>query len=299
MASVAENGVSEPSIWQKIKSAIRGFFRSLGIDLRMRDEDIAYMLWKSKNRLEKGDSLVTIIHKVAKDGNMRDTLLFRDPLVRGGTILSTPSEDRRTMIRTIGAVSEGVRSFSAMTREFYKRFREGYQDQKIHILDFQKAVEKETGHKVKDYEDAYIYENTTQGRAEYDVNHFKANEFAALVNEVARLSRDGKNIDKDKRRKVDLYMKAKHGLERNEVMRREALASVEQPSPELIESIGNKDFAGLTAITKALSAETKGMDEDIVRRFVEEFEKENDTKKLWEAVGKQPAPRWRRCINAI
>ena len=286
LASVAENGVSEPSIWQKIKSALRGFFRSLGIDLRMRDEDIAYMLWKSKNRLEKGDSLVTIIHKVAKDGNMRDTLLFRDPLVRGGTILSTPSEDRRTMIRTIGAVSEGVRSFSAMTREFYKRFREGYQDQKIHILDFQKAVEKETGHKVKDYEDAYIYENTTQGRAEYDVNHFKANEFAALVNEVARLSRDGKNIDKDKRRKVDLYMKAKHGLERNEVMRREALASVEQPSPELIESIGNKDFAGLTAITKALSAETKGMDEDIVRRFVEEFEKENDTKKLWEAVGK-------------
>lgn len=286
LASVAENGVFEPSIWQKIKSAIRGFFRSLGIDLRMRDEDIAYMLWKSKNRLEKGDSLVTIIHKVAKDGNMRDTLLFRDPLVRGGTILSTPSEDRRTMIRTIGAVSEGVRSFSAMTREFYKRFREGYQDQKIHILDFQKAVEKETGHKVKDYEDAYIYENTTQGRAEYDVNHFKANEFAALVNEVARLSRDGKNIDKDKRRKVDLYMKAKHGLERNEVMRREALASVEQPSPELIESIGNKDFAGLTAITKALSAETKGMDEDIVRRFVEEFEKENDTKKLWEAVGK-------------
>ena len=106
------------------------------------------------------------------------------------------------------------------------------------------------------------------------------------MNEVARLSRDGKNIDKDKRRKVDLYMKAKHGLERNEVMRREALASVEQPSPELIESIGNKDFAGLTAITKALSAETKGMDEDIVRRFVEEFEKENDTKKLWEAVGK-------------
>lgn len=286
LASVAENGVFEPSIWQKIKSAIRGFFRSLGIDLRMRDEDIAYMLWKSKNRLEKGDSLVTIIHKVAKDGNMRDTLLFRDPLVRGGTILSTPSEDRRTMIRTIGAVSEGVRSFSAMTREFYKRFREGYQDQKIHILNFQKAVEKETGHKVKDYEDAYIYENTTQGRAEYDVNHFKANEFAALVNEVARLSRDGKNIDKDKRRKVDLYMKAKHGLERNEVMRREALASVEQPSPELIESIGNKDFAGLTAITKALSAETKGMDEDIVRRFVEEFEKENDTKKLWEAVGK-------------
>lgn len=286
LASVAENGVSEPSIWQKIKSAIRGFFRSLGIDLRMRDEDIAYMLWKSKNRLEKGDSLVTIIHKVAKDGNMRDTLLFRDPLVHGGTILNTPSEDRRTMIRTIGAVSEGARSFSAMTREFYKRFREGYQDQKIHIRDFQKAVEKETGHKVKDYEDAYIYENTTQGRAEYDANHFKANEFAALVNEVARLSRDGKNIDKDKRRKVDLYMKAKHGLERNEVMRREALASVEQPSPELIESIGNKDFAGLTAITKALSAETKGMDEDIVRRFVEEFEKENDTKKLWEAVGK-------------
>lgn len=41
----------------------------------------------SKNRLEKGDSLVTIIHKVAKDGNMRDTLLFRDPLGHAGQYL--------------------------------------------------------------------------------------------------------------------------------------------------------------------------------------------------------------------
>ena len=142
LASVAENGVSEPSIWQKIKSAIRGFFRSLGIDLRMRDEDIAYMLWKSKNRLEKGDSLVTIIHKVAKDGNMRDTLLFRDPLVSSGTMLATSAEERRSMVRAIRSVIEGLKSASPSSRKFYQRFREGYQDRMIALHEFQKEVEK-------------------------------------------------------------------------------------------------------------------------------------------------------------
>lgn len=286
LASFAENGVPEPSIWNKVKSAVRSFFRSLGIDLRMRDEDIAYMLWKSRNRLEKGDSLVTVIHKTARDGNMRDTLLFRDPSVRSGTILGTPPEDRRMMIRAIEAISQGLKSTSAVTREFYKRFREGYQDQKIRIRDFQEEVEKETGHKVKDYEDAYTYENTTQGRAEQDVNRFKTNEFADLVNEIARLSGNGRGIDKEKRRKTELYMKAKHGLERNEVMRREAIAEMEHPTQEQIDAINGRDFAGLTAITKALFPDRTGMDEDMVRQAVEEFEKENETKGLWEAVRK-------------
>ena len=284
LASVAENGVSEPSIWQKIKSAIRGFFRSLGIDLRMRDEDIAYMLWKSKNRLEKGDSLVTIIHKVAKDGNMRDTLLFRDPLVSSGTMLATSAEERRSMVRAIRSVIEGLKSASPSSRKFYQRFRESYQDMMIPLRDFQRDLEKEMGRKVKDYENAYIFENTSKGKGEYDMDKFKETEFKALVDEVARLSKKDGVIDPEKRERVELYMKAKHGLERNMKMREEAIAALETPSEEAIEAIRNKDYAGLTAVTKKLDPEKSGMDEILVGEFVRKFEEENNTDPLWKCV---------------
>lgn len=284
LASVAENGVSEPSIWQKIKSAIRGFFRSLGIDLRMRDEDIAYMLWKSKNRLEKGDSLVTIIHKVAKDGNMRDTLLFRDPLVSSGTMLATSAEERRSMVRAIRSVIEGLKSASPSSRKFYQRFRESYQDMMIPLRDFQRDLEKEMGRKVKDYENAYIFENTSKGKGEYDMDKFKETEFKALVDEVARLSKKDGVIDPEKRERVELYMKAKHGLERNMKMREEAIAALDTPSEEAIEAIRNKDYAGLTAVTKKLDPEKSGMDEILVGEFVRKFEEENNTDPLWKCV---------------
>ena len=284
LASVAENGVSEPSIWQKIKSAIRGFFRSLGIDLRMRDEDIAYMLWKSKNRLEKGDSLVTIIHKVAKDGNMRDTLLFRDPLVSSGTMLATSAEERRSMVRAIRSVIEGLKSASPSSRKFYQRFRESHQDMMIPLRDFQRDLEKEMGRKVKDYENAYIFENTSKGKGEYDMDKFKETEFKALVDEVARLSKKDGVIDPEKRERVELYMKAKHGLERNMKMREEAIAALETPSEEAIEAIRNKDYAGLTAVTKKLDPEKSGMDEILVGEFVRKFEEENNTDPLWKCV---------------
>jgi hypothetical protein len=284
LASVAENGVSEPSIWQKIKSAIRGFFRSLGIDLRMRDEDIAYMLWKSKNRLEKGDSLVTIIHKVAKDGNMRDTLLFRDPLVSSGTMLATSAEERRSMVRAIRSVIEGLKSASPSSWKFYQRFRESYQDMMIPLRDFQRDLEKEMGRKVKDYENAYIFENTSKGKGEYDMDKFKETEFKALVDEVARLSKKDGVIDPEKRERVELYMKAKHGLERNMKMREEAIAALETPSEEAIEAIRNKDYAGLTAVTKKLDPEKSGMDEILVGEFVRKFEEENNTDPLWKCV---------------
>ena len=282
LASVAENGVSEPSIWQKIKSAIRGFFRSLGIDLRMRDEDIAYMLWKSKNRLEKGDSLVTIIHKVAKDGNMRDTLLFRDPLVSSGTMLATSAEERRSMVRAIRSVIEGLKSASPSSRKFYQRFREGYQDRMIALREFQKEVEKETGHTIRDFENAYVYENTAQSKSQYDVEKFKETEFKKLVDEVSRLSTVDGHFDAQRNRDVENYMMIKHGLERNKKMREDELEKYRRRKEDKLERVKKEMEDYFTEKEKSGNYSSKQLEN--MRKTVDKRieERENETSDLIE-----------------
>lgn len=282
LASVAENGVSEPSIWQKIKSAIRGFFRSLGIDLRMRDEDIAYMLWKSKNCLEKGDSLVTIIHKVAKDGNMRDTLLFRDPLVSSGTMLATSAEERRSMVRAIRSVIEGLKSASPSSRKFYQRFREGYQDRMIALREFQKEVEKETGHKIRDFENAYVYENTAQSKSQYDVEKFKETEFKKLVDEVSRLSTVDGHFDAQRNRDVENYMMIKHGLERNKKMREDELEKYRRRKEDKLERVKKEMEDYFTEKEKSGNYSSKQLEN--MRKTVDKRieERENETSDLIE-----------------
>lgn len=71
LASVAENGITEPTVWQKIKSAIKDLFNKIGIDLQIDDADIAYMLWKSKNRITDNDDMQTVVDKSAADAQMR------------------------------------------------------------------------------------------------------------------------------------------------------------------------------------------------------------------------------------
>ena len=71
LASVAENGITEPTVWQKIKEAIKDLFNKIGIDLQIDDADIAYMLWKSKNRITDNDDMQTVVDKSAADAQMR------------------------------------------------------------------------------------------------------------------------------------------------------------------------------------------------------------------------------------
>ena len=73
MASIAEEGCS-PTLWEKIKGFVKDAFRKLSIDLKISDNDIKYLLWKSKNRLMKGDSDIDIINKVAKDAEQKEIL---------------------------------------------------------------------------------------------------------------------------------------------------------------------------------------------------------------------------------
>lgn len=64
--------MTEPTTWQKIVAYVREAFRKIGINLRISDKDIAYLLWKSKNRMQDGDSVFEAAEKVAKDKRFKD-----------------------------------------------------------------------------------------------------------------------------------------------------------------------------------------------------------------------------------
>ena len=280
LARIAERGIPEPSIWGKIKSAIKEVFRNMGINLVMTDEDIAYLLWKSKNRLNKGDSFKTMLDKAAKDAEMRSTLLYRNSSMRNGTMLNTHPTQRVSMRNTINTLTSKL---TPVVKNGYKAFREGYQDRMLPLRDFQEEITNETGHKVADFENAYVYDNTVQSKTQYDSNKYKDNILKPLVAEIAKLSKVNGKVDSDKARLVESYMMIKHGLERNALMRERDLAKIENPSPETIEKYRNKDYSGLTALSKEV-LDLDVMDEAALTDWVNDFEKSNNTSKLWSLV---------------
>lgn len=92
LAHFAEEGITNPSLWSKIKRFIKEAFRKIGIDLSLTDSDIAYMLWKSKNRITDRDSTNDIIRKSAADTRIKENIgntRFR---------INTPVEQRGDLV---------------------------------------------------------------------------------------------------------------------------------------------------------------------------------------------------------
>ena len=288
LASVAERGVDRPGVWSRIKSAIKAFFRSMGIDLRMSDEDIAYLLWKSKNRLMDGDSVPTIIDKVAKDQEMREGLLYRDGL-GFGSLLHTPKKDRKGLSDIAHDIMGKIRNGNPFTHENFIRLQEGYQDRLIRLKEFQDKVAKETGHDVKDFEDMYTFENQAHSRAQQDIEDFLKDAMESvwkIHDEIARTINKpaGENI-----REIETYLMARHGLERNAEMRKREIDALRKsganPSKDDIDKINAKDFSGLTAISEEITG-NPGMDEKACEKYAKDFESKHDTDKLWKAINK-------------
>lgn len=58
MASIAEDGITNPSVWEKIKRIILDALREVGINIPLTDADIAYMLYRSSKALQKNATLM-------------------------------------------------------------------------------------------------------------------------------------------------------------------------------------------------------------------------------------------------
>ena len=71
-------GYENPAMWEKVKAIVKEFFRGIGIDLKLNDNDLKYILWKAKNRLKEGDRMLETIEKTARNREIERKLWGRD-----------------------------------------------------------------------------------------------------------------------------------------------------------------------------------------------------------------------------
>ena len=329
LASLAENTNFEnigASWWNKIKELFLKMLHKIGFEnfsgVALSDNELRYILWRSyENLAEPGryrsilgeaedvamqNSLKVGNYAVADTGNANkaaDDAMFRDgdPEVHERAFARRRYEERvkRGMFQTQEALQDSMLGL----REAMDAILKGEGKKKVYIED------------VDGFENAYLGENRLSSVNKAEADAFAHILFKPLLDEVARLAPGD-----DARQQLTDYMMAKHGLERNSVMRQrekdKLISSSEigkqKPQPPSIDDddydlkmdaytkavedwenqvelelgdkfddIDKRDFAGLTALT--------GLDkvseaEAEASQIVDDYENNHDTNELWKRV---------------
>lgn len=171
------------------------------------------------------------------------------------------------------------------------RLREAYQDSMLSLKALQDALAKNTlGRDLRDFEDAYTAENAMGSKNLSEMEHYDARYVKPLTDAISELMKKGASYED-----ILNYLRAKHGLERNEYYNaqdratakdkwdsKEALKQQKNPNyqPKEFEDKGEfKDYSGLTGLTGSSEDFTK-----LAQDMVEEFENKFNTDALWTSV---------------
>ncbi|MCL1606696.1 MULTISPECIES: LPD38 domain-containing protein [Mediterranea] len=327
LASLAEETNFEntnSSWWSKIKELFLRMLHKIGFEnfsgVTLSDNELRYILWRSyENLAEPGRyrSILGEAEDVAKqnelkvgnytvtDNATRNVAEGRDELYRDGD----PEIHERTLARD--------RYEQRVKRGVYQT-QEALQDSMLGLREAMEAILKGEGKKkiriedVDGFENAYFGENRLSSVNKAEADAFAHTLFKPLLDEVAKLA-----PTKEAREELTDYMMAKHGLERNRVMREREkeklianseLAKTKPQQPNIdnddydlkmdafdkamedwnkqvedefgdkFEVIDKRDFAGLTALT---DTDNVADAEAEAQQMVNDYESGHDTDTLW------------------
>jgi len=272
LASLAERtnfeNVQQSNWWQKIKDFFADMLSKLGFNdfrgVTLTDNELRYILWRSYENLssnkhngifgEAADIAKQYelgVGDYAKSSESEDDVLFRD--------------------------GDNTYQDKATVRKIYEdRMNNGLYQSKEAMLDSMKSLEEamlmidgKNKHveDIADHENAYLGENRLSSVNSDEITVFEKKFIRPMLKVAAKLAKNMQEY-------IELinYMMAKHGLERNEYMRQQAMQNGED---------ANRDFAGLTALTgkkNVADAEAEA------QRMVDEYEQNHDTAELWDKV---------------
>lgn len=227
-----------PGWWDRIVSAIRDFFRKMGVDVKLSENDVKYLLWRSRKKLETGD-----LFEQARDVVMRNKLGIGLNETQE-TSESAPTESTR--FRIVGGIFDSagkdvevVERETGNAREMYDRtlqtagykMRESWQDSMLGLKEAQDAIAKATHSRILDYENAYMAENALSSRSLAEINAYRELVYKPILEEIAQMKKQGAKYED-----ISDYLITKHGIERNREMAvRKALAEDEDTVKENIE----------------------------------------------------------------
>lgn len=221
MARMAENGV-DVSVWQRIKQAFNSLMRRMGINIKISDNELRYILWRSRQNLDKNKPL-DLAKDVAMQYQMGVGNYFRE-------VDQTPEQ-------SIIDAWDNIASSTMFS------LRESTVDYLTAIDKFQDLISKRTGEEIKSFENAYDSMTFLSSKNRVEMDWYDSNIVTPIRKAILKLvgKQKGRKWDwnKGELRKLVMYVEAKHGAERNRQMAIEKYIKELKPeSLKLFENAG-------------------------------------------------------------
>lgn len=235
IARLAEEGRGEPGFWRNIRNKVTDFFREIGYRIAPNTKDVKYLLWLSKN-LQKNPNDVfykmraeavrwRLDHEAVPDVIEANGMFFDNDGKAHKSYLDMSKEeyeeatDGEIHLRTTPSAGTAIDRYHRALNEHGYMFTESYMDNMLSLQKLMNAIVP--GKKIEDIassENPYMLQNTMQGKMSTMAQRFNDDVMEPLNKVMAKAldAFDGKN-QTEKTRSFNLYMIAKHGLERNRV----------------------------------------------------------------------------------
>ena len=281
------------AIWNKIKSLFLKMLHSIGFEgwsaTELSDNELRYLLWRSyENMKEPGRyrSILGEAEDIAKQnelkvGNYDQQDTNSSNVAERGILYREDNSKEKERVNAREQYEQRVNRAMFQTQE-------ALQDSMLGLKEAMNAITKAEGKNVNiedidGYENAYLGENRLSSVNKAEADAFAHLLFKPMLAEVSKLCKNAQ----ERAELVD-YMMAKHGLERNAVMRKRAIEEIlnnEKLSDAQKSARAGlaeyRDYAGLTALTGKDNVTEAEVDAETM---VSEYESTHDTTNLWDKV---------------
>lgn len=193
---------ADGSIIDKIVAIVREALRKIGFDLDLNANEVRYLAWRSKKPLDRNNLL-----ELAEDIDMKNRL-------KVGEYDGSPTPDGGgTRFRVSGKLN--VRDeYEATIKKGGFQAREAVQDAMLSLRRFQELIEKESGKKIRDFENAWMHENRLPSVVQAEIHDMERKFYKPMIDAVKKVMKVA-NLEQEQ---VADYLMLKHGIERNREM---------------------------------------------------------------------------------
>lgn len=298
LASLAEDmnyETTDPTFWTAIKEAFLDMLHTLGFDYTgpvLTDNELRYILWRSYKNLEEPGSFRSILG-TAEDLKMQETLGVGQYETEGKESAAAEDLFREDDInRALNNDSEGAgwsretmqRAWDDVMSKASFLAKEGYFDYLASVDEFQKLVERATGEKVSDMQNAYKAMLQLSSRNANEMKLFDSAFARPLQRAVYRLIGAVKDFKKGKGLELSWYLISKHGIERNRdmairaAMKEKAKESYAEQIHEATAELKEERTQLLTELTRIAAGEESTLGtEAAIKARVKQIEAEIDS----------------------
>lgn len=288
LASMAENG-ADATVWQRIRQAFKNLLRKLGIRIEINDNELRYILWRSRQNLESGNVL-DMAKDIAMQYDMGVGNYYRE---------ESPSDGSRE-------------KYESSLKGWRYKATEAYKDSMLSLKNLQDIIAEVSGKPIKPFENAYMAENQLSSKNTAEAEKYYKNDFVPMLEAAGKMMKRYGLTQKA----IERYMMLAHGIERNvEMSIREQANEIMKDSPddaqqfvddfraqrdflrqkysgyeylkelsELTEGIG--DFSATQAILESMDGNEHADFQNDALEQVRQFEDMYDVKELWEKTNK-------------